>query len=552
MIQKSAQGILYTPPKGSTKVLQGPPIPMLSTKSLPIPPEKIRARKSIPQRLLKLLFDSDPQFGNYINANPILFNLLDTGVTREMKSKILADFLETNSVDRVTSNKLLSIINDINWGPIINKPFQLSGEASNALQDVNDAVGHDVYSRAVHHSLFTDSANEIIKRVFNEQDIENLRNSNISESQVLQLFRGIFPGENPNQLQDTIDNIYKSVPPQAVPIEGIGGPETLTTDQPAEEPVAAAEEPAVKESQEPVDESAPKEAESPIKPLSLKESVADDKTSDIPETLDIKQQRASAASDVSTMPVETEAAIRPPTLNGNVYGELSTDAEFVRNVKELEGKTIERIADNLKNKISGQPLEEIKKAIRENLNSKPELKDKIDIFIYFSALATLAEAWEQKDPDLSDANLHDNLFSELTDLDEMLQSSPELLKLAHDIFKNVLESNPVPVTLGGSLLPISGVTYGTRDRIYKLDKTRHLKKMKTKTGKQLMDELYRFNQFPRGISNTKFSRSFSSVNMEPKIEAAARNNGDNFKKLATDLKHLRKYMRDHRIEKTTL
>ena len=227
-IQVSSQGINYIPTRAQQQSLNAPLQPKVASNLFPIAPIRITAKKSIPQMLLKAIYQNDPQFGEYFNAHPILFNLLDTAVSKQDKSKILAQFLETTMIDQPTVNKLYSIVNDIKWGPVIGSKFLFDGESSNTLDNVNDVLGRDVYSDLAHKGLFVKDPKELINRTLSREDVLKLMNRGLTQAQVTNLFINSLPHTNPEIIRQTVGQIFtEEQPVQEVPVEGLGGPETL-------------------------------------------------------------------------------------------------------------------------------------------------------------------------------------------------------------------------------------------------------------------------------------------------------------------------------------
>lgn len=484
-IQVSSQGINYVPTRAQQQSLNAPLQPKVASNLFPIAPIRITAKKSIPQMLLKAIYQNDPQFGEYFNAHPILFNLLDTAVSKQDKSKILAQFLETTMIDQPTVNKLYSIVNDIKWGPVIGSKFLFDGESSNTLDNVNDVLGRDVYSDLAHKGLFVEDPKELINRTLSREDVLKLMNRGLTQAQVTNLFINSLPHTNPEIIRQTVGQIFtEEQPVQEVPVEGLGGPETLVPEGQPPQTTSVENPPVVAPAPAPT---TPPE-DSTVVPNKILESLTNAISSlnsrmasletpvpptvtgpfgeDFSKELDTIPDKVEPTKTEETeqkgvtggpivplpqgltrdqaLPTESTATPAATALVGvekTVFNEKEFD-NLIRSIQDVKqsdyDKVISQLIDNISKNKSVDVIENTIDQVIQNqsdFGSTPQ-----DRFIYFSTLLSLSQALQDSyGDDLPDIPIVNRLSDEIGKLDTELQANPDIYNLAENKFPSLMK-----------------------------------------------------------------------------------------------------------------
>lgn len=490
-IQVSSQGINYIPTRAQQQSLNAPLQPKVASNLFPIAPIRITAKKSIPQMLLKAIYQNDPQFGEYFNAHPILFNLLDTAVSKQDKSKILAQFLETTMIDQPTVNKLYSIVNDIKWGPVIGSKFLFDGESSNTLDNVNDVLGRDVYSDLAHKGLFVKDPKELINRTLSREDVLKLMNRGLTQAQVTNLFINSLPHTNPEIIRQTVGQIFtEEQPVQEVPVEGLGGPETLVPGgQPVPlnplGPVSPQTTSVENPPQGPVVASAPDSTMVPNKILesltnaisSLSSRMASLETpvpptvtgpfgedfskelDTIPDTVvpvkteDTEQKGVTGGPIVAlpqgltrdqALPKESTATPAVTPLDGvenMVFNEKEFD-NLIRSIQDVKQSDYDKVVSELIDNISkNKSVDVIENTIDQVIQNQSDFgSTPQDRFIYFSTLLSLSQALQDSyGDDLPNIPIFDRLSEVIGNLDKELKANHDIYNLAEQKFPSLLK-----------------------------------------------------------------------------------------------------------------
>ena len=515
-IQVSSQGINYIPTRAQQQSLNAPLQPKVASNLFPIAPIRITAKKSIPQMLLKAIYQNDPQFGEYFNAHPILFNLLDTAVSKQDKSKILAQFLETTMIDQPTVNKLYSIVNDIKWGPVIGSKFLFDGESSNTLDNVNDVLGRDVYSDLAHKGLFVKDPKELINRTLSREDVLKLMNRGLTQAQVTNLFINSLPHTNPEIIRQTVGQIFtEEQPVQEVPVEGLGGPETLV---PGGQPVPL----------NPLGPVSPQTTSVENPPQGPVVASAPDSTM-VPNK--ILESLTNAISSLNSRMASLETPV-PLTVTGPFGEDFSKELEpqpaFVESYVQ-SGKPYDTFDD-----LFESPDERDARLGRDKIiETRPS--DMIletppsDMILETSPSDMILET-----PQPGPAAQSSDESSDSKPIKRKRKRSARGRGLSNDGLR------PVDKFIKDARFKVT-----KRDSVNQEDLDQRQSKVQTKSAKELLSDLASYTDFPTNVVRRNFGRHFSIKNMPKLLEDYVRDNGDDMKQFNEDLKELRRYLSDN-------